>query len=317
MSPWSKARRRRPETGDFPAVLAAPAFCPRLCPAAGAPLDPISGARIGVALHVSKSGDNSDGTTWVRAFHTIQSALDAIPDEKGGHRILIRPDTYPEANLYPARKGAPGAHNALQVGYPGFEGYTRISFRNCRLVVMNFSQPHGTPATGIIYSDLAGRFLHLDLEDNFFVGYKVFGALSNAVFSYSVTGTNRAYVQYRQEVPEGIQRERFWPSVLCHGRPGHMGGGAGGAIRGTDSGVLRGSLSGGPAEGPRDDEEVMRAGRVASATERHPPRRWLASQRFKRRARARTAQRSLATPSSTTQTSLCRAVVGQMCQGTA
>jgi hypothetical protein len=37
----------------------------------------------------------------------------AVPDDRGGHRIVIRPDTYVEANLYPARKGAPGAYNLL------------------------------------------------------------------------------------------------------------------------------------------------------------------------------------------------------------
>jgi pectin methylesterase-like acyl-CoA thioesterase len=64
----------------------------------------------GVILHVSKLGDNSDGRRWNTAFHTIQKALDAVPDNQGGHRIIIiRPDTYAEANLYPAHPGAAGA----------------------------------------------------------------------------------------------------------------------------------------------------------------------------------------------------------------
>ena len=347
--------------------------------------------RRGVTLHVSKLGDNSDGRSWNAAFHTIQKALDAVPDDHGGHRIVIRPDTYPEANLYPAHKGAPGAYNvlegdwdgrlgsgatgwvvidsgaprvvvrtnpkaptgnptfmilpdgepdketglksvdwwgpwrcdpgfsaviwdrwvfrrlystgseggmgwdmtsqagcefsaivedcvglgrfagacvmghvnrpqepvifrrsffmcldvwgdaggayvrahnkimpqtpdavfedctlvgpdnALQVGYPNFEGYSRVKFKNCRLLVLNFSQPHGTPSTGAIYSDLKGKFLHVDLEDCTVMGYRVFGARSNDVFSYTTTGTNRAYVQYRQPVPAGFERLRFWP----------------------------------------------------------------------------------------------------------
>ena len=62
--------------------------------------------RTGVTLHVSKRGDNSDGSSWAKAFHTIQAALLAVPDDRGGHRILVRPDTYVEANLYPAHKGA-------------------------------------------------------------------------------------------------------------------------------------------------------------------------------------------------------------------
>jgi hypothetical protein len=342
-------------------------------------------------LCVSKLGDNSDGLSWAHAFHTLQAALNAIPNADGGHRILIRPDTYPEANLYPAHPGAPGAYNtiegdwdgrfgsgtngwviidsgapgvivrtnpnaptgnptfmiqnsgdpnaetglksvdwwgpwrcdpefsaagwdrwtfrrlyatgseggigwdmtskagcefsaivedcvglgrftggcvmghvnrptepvvfrrcyflcldvwgdaggayvrahnpappetpdavfedctligpdnALQVGYPNFQGYTRIRLVNSRLIVLNFSQPHGTPSTGVVYSDLAGKFLHLDVENCTFLGYRVFGARSNDLFSVTATGTNRAYVQYRQPTPEGFERLRFWP----------------------------------------------------------------------------------------------------------
>ncbi len=348
-------------------------------------------ARRGTTLHVSKLGDDSNGRSWKTAFHTVQKALDAVPDDQGGHRIILRPDSYAEANLYPAHKGAPGAYNvleadwdgrlgsgatgwavidsgapltvvrtdpkaptgnptfmtlpggepfketglksvdwwgpwrcdpafsasiwdrwvfrrlystgseggmgwdmtseagcefsaivedcvglgrfagacvmghvnrpkepvvfrrsyfmcldvwgdaggayvrahnkvmpltpdalfedctiigpdnALQVGYPGFEGYSRVKFKNCRLIVLNFSQPQGTPATGAIYSDLKGKFLHVDLEDCTVMGYKVFGARNDDLFTYTTTGANRAYVQYRQPVPAGFERLRFWP----------------------------------------------------------------------------------------------------------
>jgi len=342
-------------------------------------------------LYVSKLGDNSDGSSWAKAFHTIQAALSAIPDALGGHRVIIRPDTYAEANLFPAHKGAPGAYNvlegdwdgqlgsgakgwvvvdsgaprvivrtnpkaptgnptfmilsegdpdketglksvdwwgpwrcdpgysavgwdrwvfrrlyatgseagigwdmtseagcpfsavvedcvglgrfagacviahvnrpeepvvfrrsffmcldvwgdaggaylrahnrempktpdavfddctivgpdnALQVGYPNFVGYTRVSFKHSRLMVLNFSQPQGTPSTGVVYSDLAGKYFHADFEDCTVVGYRVLGARNNDLFSYSTKGANRAYVQYRQAVPDGFERLRFWP----------------------------------------------------------------------------------------------------------
>ena len=67
----------------------------------------------GRILYVSKLGDNSDGSSWVRAFTTIQAALSAVPDDKGGHRIAIRPDIYFEAMLFPAQKGAAGRYNEL------------------------------------------------------------------------------------------------------------------------------------------------------------------------------------------------------------
>jgi hypothetical protein len=75
-----------------------------------------------VTLHVSKLGDNSDGLSWPTAFHAIQTALDAVPDDRGGHRILVRPDTYVEANLAPAYMGAAGAYNALIGDFDGSLG---------------------------------------------------------------------------------------------------------------------------------------------------------------------------------------------------
>jgi hypothetical protein len=73
----------------------------------------------GLTLYVSKLGSNTDGRSWPSAFHTLQQALNAVPDDRGGHRILVRPDTYVEANLAPAHKGAPGAYNALVGDFDG------------------------------------------------------------------------------------------------------------------------------------------------------------------------------------------------------
>jgi hypothetical protein len=69
--------------------------------------------REGITLYVSKLGDNSDGLSWEKAFTTIQAALDAIPDDEGGHRVVVRPDTYMEANLSVPHPGAAGAYNLL------------------------------------------------------------------------------------------------------------------------------------------------------------------------------------------------------------
>ena len=67
----------------------------------------------GKTIYVSKQGDNSDGSSWQKAFHTIQAALLTLPDKKGGHKVIIRPDTYVEANLYTDHPGAPGSYNLL------------------------------------------------------------------------------------------------------------------------------------------------------------------------------------------------------------
>ncbi|QDU79147.1 hypothetical protein Pla110_08520 [Polystyrenella longa] len=73
-------------------------------------------------LYVSKVGDNSDGQSWANGFHTIQSALSAIPDEMGGYTIAIRPDTYMESNLAPSHKGAADAYNSLIGDFDGSLG---------------------------------------------------------------------------------------------------------------------------------------------------------------------------------------------------
>ena len=336
--------------------------------------------RRGATLHVSKLGDNSDGSSWAKAFATIQAALAAVPDDKGGHRIVVRPDTYTEANLFPAFKGAAGAYNeligdvdgrcgsgatghvvmdagdpargfksydwwsnfrayghgwsethteptfsgkcwdrwafrglyatgsdaalfwdlvedvepftvvvedcvgigrafgggvgnclsrpeepitfrrctlwsldwwgdaaggyvrvenpsmpgvpgvifedctlvgpqcALKGGNYGFHTYTRVKVSRCRLVALNFSQPHGTPTDGVIQSVQNGKYLHVDLEDTTVMGYKVFGVKvdkdSEKDIGYATAGTVLAYVQYQQEVPEGFHRLQQWPVAV-------------------------------------------------------------------------------------------------------
>ncbi|HNQ90339.1 MAG TPA: hypothetical protein PKM73_17120 [Verrucomicrobiota bacterium] len=353
------------------------------------------GGRRGVTLYVSKQGDNSNGRSWQTAFHTLQAALSAIPDAEGGHRVVIRPGTYAEANLWPAYRGAKGAYNelvgdfdgrlgsgatgwvvidsgapdvivrtnpkaptgnptfmilaegdpsqetglksvdwwgpwrsdpefsaigwdrwvyrhlyvtgseggigwdltcekgsmfsavvedcvgigrfagacvmaheprpgepvvfrrcyflnldwwgdaggvyvrgesptrpeaphavfedctiigpdnALQAGYPGVDDrHTRVHFTRCRLIVLNFSQPHGTPSSGIVCCGCKdGKQLEVEFEDCDLMGFKVFGTRSGEV-SYTTRGRCTAYVQYRSPVPSGFERLRFWPVDL-------------------------------------------------------------------------------------------------------
>ncbi len=328
-------------------------------------------AAAGVTLYVSALGDHSDGRSWATAFTSVQAALDAIPDDQGGHTVVIRPDTYMEANLLPAFRGAEGAYNtfmadhdgslgsgasgyavldasdpsrgfksvdwwsnfrenpeesginwdrwqlrhiyatggdgglfwdfppkiepfaitvedsvgigrafgggagnflprpnepvlfrrchlwaldwwgdaagayvraenetmqespdvifedctlvgpdnALKNGNPGFETYTHVLVKNSRLAVLNYSQPRGTPSTGIIHSTMDGKFFHVDLEDTVMMGYKVFGwgkAVENTENLQPITFTTKghvaAYVQFEQEVPKGILRLGQFPT---------------------------------------------------------------------------------------------------------
>ena len=97
-------------------LLLSLSFLPNLSAFSSKTIDPAAPdytSRKGIVIYVSKSGNNSDGSSWKKAYHTIQAALSVIPDDKGGHMIIIQPDTYVEANLYPAYKGAQGAYNLL------------------------------------------------------------------------------------------------------------------------------------------------------------------------------------------------------------
>ena len=77
------------------------------------PADDDYSGRKGTTIYVSKLGDNSDGSSWEKAFHSIQKAIQSVPDDKGGHRVIIRPDHYVDPNLAPNRKGAAGSYNLL------------------------------------------------------------------------------------------------------------------------------------------------------------------------------------------------------------
>jgi len=78
--------------------------------------------RKGSVIYVSKLGNNSDGSSWKMAYHSIQTALSSIPDDLGGHIIIVRPDTYVEANLYPTYKGVQGSYNLLLGDSDGLMG---------------------------------------------------------------------------------------------------------------------------------------------------------------------------------------------------
>lgn len=350
--------------------------------ASAAPWDPTTPdytGHKGRAIYVSKLGDNSDGSSWEKGFHSIQAALDAVPDAEGGHTVFIRPDTYVEANLAPSFKGAAGAYNAIigdrdgklgsgttgwvlidsgdpEAGFKSWdwwstirasdkhwsggnnketfssivwdrwilrnlytaagdaglfwdltdksgEGFTvivedcigtgrafgggvcypvvrpdepsvfrrcyflaldwvgdtaavllggwektmpdyphvvyedctmvhpdnavamsyasycaRAKFVNCRMIVLNFTQPEmGGKSTGIICTENhrdTGR-MHVDLENCTLAGYSVFtpGPAGEAV-TCTTKGTVRAYVQFKQALPEGFQRIGLWPAEL-------------------------------------------------------------------------------------------------------
>ncbi len=123
-----------------------------------------------------------------------------------------------------------GPDNAVQIGYPTFTDiFSRVRFKNCRLITINFSQPAGTPSSGIICCDIPGAHCQLDLEDCSLMGYKVFGISQGNgkrtdPVQYSIRGKVQAYVQFQQDVPKGFERLGHWPvdvfDALLPLRPG-------------------------------------------------------------------------------------------------
>ena len=108
-----------------------------------------------------------------------------------------------------------GPQCSLKAGNYGFHTYTRVRMEGCRLVTLNFSQPHGTPTDGIIQSVQNGKYLHAELKDCTLMGFKVFGVKvdkdSAKDIGYTVSGATQAYVQFTQRVPKGFHRLGHWP----------------------------------------------------------------------------------------------------------
>ena len=106
--------------------------------------------------------------------------------------------------------------NAVALSYASY--CARARFVNCRMIVLNFTQPEmGGKSTGIICTENhrpEGR-LHVDLEDCTLAGYSVFtsGKAGQAV-SYTAKGKVQAYVQFKQTDIEGIDRIGRWPVEL-------------------------------------------------------------------------------------------------------
>src|ERR1035441_9702078 len=115
------------------------------------PSSPNRSHQQGLTLYVSKLGDNSDGRSWQTAYRTIQAALNAVPDDLGGHHVIIRPDTYAEANLDSKHKGAAGAYNTIEGDWDGSlgsgaRGWVVIDSGAPRVVVRtNPKAPTGNP----------------------------------------------------------------------------------------------------------------------------------------------------------------------------
>jgi len=117
--------------------------------------------------------------------------------------------------------------NAVAISYASH--CARGKFKNCRMIVLNFTQPEmGGKSTGILCTEghaPTGR-LHVDLEDCVLAGYSLFtpGVASEAL-SYTTQGKVQAYVQFKQSVPNDIERLASWPADLfSHMAPPHITG---------------------------------------------------------------------------------------------
>jgi hypothetical protein len=142
-------------------------------------------------------------------------ALDWWGDTAGGY-VRVENDAMPDRpDVVFEDCTLVGPQCALKGGNFGFHTYSRVKLARCRLIVLNFSQPVGTPTKGIIQSVQSGKYLHVDIEDCTLMGYKVFGVIveegTEGEIGYTTKGDVRAYVQFQQEVPPGFFRLAGWP----------------------------------------------------------------------------------------------------------
>ena len=105
--------------------------------------------------------------------------------------------------------------NAIENNCAEYDGSTHVALKNCRLLVMNFTQPAGTPpCTGIIRTPNDGARYQVDLEDCLLMGCKVFSDEKPTPPKYTLKGKNCAYVQFNNPVPEGMIPMKGWPVDL-------------------------------------------------------------------------------------------------------
>ena len=105
--------------------------------------------------------------------------------------------------------------NAVQIAFPS--KYIRLVMKKCRLIVLNFSQPGGTPSTGVVSSLVSKpEQVQIDFEDCLLMGYRLFGKSDDPQrdhpVRYTTKGKVQAYVQFQQTVPPGFERLTLWPA---------------------------------------------------------------------------------------------------------
>jgi hypothetical protein len=80
----------------------------------------------------------------------------------------------------------------------------------------------GTFASGIISSVITDpKQVHIDFEDCILAGHSLFGTRmdpkpegTTGQISYTTKGKVWAYVQFKQPVPQGLERLALWPAEL-------------------------------------------------------------------------------------------------------
>ncbi len=106
--------------------------------------------------------------------------------------------------------------NAVATSYASHCAQARFS--NCRMIALNLTQPEKVrKSTGILCTQghaPTGR-LHVDLKDCQLAGSSLFtpGTDAEAV-TYTTAGKVTVYVQFKQSVPEGFERQGQWPVEL-------------------------------------------------------------------------------------------------------
>ncbi|MBQ9874415.1 MAG: hypothetical protein IJM30_08115 [Thermoguttaceae bacterium] len=143
------------------------------------------------------------------------ASLDRWGDAGAAFLRSYRPELAPKPEFYLDDCVLVSPDNAIENNVSEYDGSTHIAARNCKMIVLNFTQPAGQPQpTGVIRTPNDGSRYLIELEDCDLMGCKIFSDEKPNPPQYRAKGRVRAYTQFQHSVPEGMKPFEGWPSEL-------------------------------------------------------------------------------------------------------
>ena len=143
------------------------------------------------------------------------AAMDRWGDAGAAFFRSCRPTVAPTPEFYLDDCTLVSPDNAIENNCAEYDGSTHVAARKCRMIVNNFTQPVGDPPmTGVVRTPNDGARFLIDLEDCDLMGCKIFSDEKPTPPQYTLKGRNRAYTQFMNETPAGMEPYEGWPVEL-------------------------------------------------------------------------------------------------------